>query len=134
MAGQFFLLGKGAAERRRDAECREQISRNAAAVQYPSAFSIRLAEEAGNVVVGSERLECVALPPPVKEVGIGIADRTRRGDVGGSDSRRKFQSIEGNEFVGVRERQRPKQDAIDQAEDGGGGSDAERKREDCGDS
>jgi hypothetical protein len=34
----------------------------------------------------------------------------------------------------VRERQRPKQDAIDQAEDGGGGSDAERKREDCGDS
>jgi hypothetical protein len=84
------------------------------------------------VVVRRERLEGVALPPPVKEIGIGIADRVRGGDVGGRDSRGKLKSVDGNEFVGVGERERAKEDAIDQAEDGGGGSDAERQCEDSG--
>ena len=132
MAGLLFFGGEGATERGRDAEERKQICRDASTFQDASAFAVRFAEEADDVVVRSKRLEAVVLAAPVEKIGIGTAVAISGSDIGGWDSGRVLESIDGDELFGMRERQRPQNDAIEQTEDGGGGSDAEGEREDGG--
>ena len=84
------------------------------------------------MVVGSERLEAVVFAPPVEEIGIGTAVAIGSGEIGGGNAGRVLESIDGDELFGMRERQRPQKDAVEETEDGGGGSDAECKREDSG--
>ncbi len=126
MTRQLLVRGECATECGSYAEQRKQVRGDAATFQNSSAFTIRLTKETGNIVVRSERLEGMALALPIEKVGIGTAKLVRGGDVGGGDSGRELQGIDRDKLIRVREQQRPQENAIDQTEDGGRCSDAER--------
>ena len=72
----------------------------------------------------------MALALPIKKVGIGTAKLVRGGDIGGSDSGRELQSIDRDQPIRVRKRQRSKENAVYQTEDGSRCTNPKRQCED----
>src|SRR5215831_3912424 len=77
----------------------------------------------------------MALALPVEEVGVGgTTDVDCCSHVGWSSTRGEFHGSDRYQAIRMEEGQRPKHDAVDQAEDGGGGSDTDGQghdRSDC---
>jgi hypothetical protein len=113
-------VGQAPTERRRDAERRKEVRRHhhrACMKRLPAA-----GDAAGLRHEGGDVLEAAGLPPPVVEV--------RRGD---EVARLPVQPIvlpDLHQLRRVAERQRPQQHAVDGAEHGRVGADAERQRDD----
>ena len=84
-------------------------------------------------VVGSQGFKGVILALPIEKVGIRSADVIGCRNVAGRDSCRNLQGLNREQTVYACEWQRAQEDAVDQAEDGGGGSDAESEGDDRGD-
>jgi hypothetical protein len=91
------------------------------------ALVVGLCKPQSGLVVGGDRLKRVVLPLPVKVVGIESSYRLARSRIGGEHARRKLQSVDGDETIAVRKRQRPQQDPIDQRENGRRCPDAKRQ-------
>ena len=72
----------------------------------------------------------MALALPIKKIGVGTAQPAGCGQVSGSHTRRELQRIDRDQLIGVRKRQRPQENAIDQTEDGRRYSNSKRQRED----
>ena len=84
-------------------------------------------------MIRGERLEAMALALPVEEVGVGgTTDVDCCSHVGWSSTRGEFHGSDRYQAIRMEEGQRPKHDAVDQAEDGSGRSDPDGQRHDRG--
>src|SRR5215469_15825028 len=130
----FFLRGEGAPDFGSDAERRKEIRRDSSTIDHLRAFTLGSGNQACLIVVTSDRFKGVVLAPPIEEIGIGTVDRVAALGVCGWHAWRKLYCVDSDEAVVVWERQRTEQYAVNQGEDGGGGSDAKGERHDPGQS